>query len=167
MAQTLWQGAAVKQRVYLETTIVSYLTARPSRDLIVAARQQMTRQWWDGQREKLELYVSQLVLNEAAGGDSEAAAARLRMLDKLPLLPLTEEVGDLAKGLRKAGLLPQKAEIDCAHVAAATVHEMDVLLTWNCRHLANGLILGKVGRYLRARGYEAPTICTPDELMGE
>jgi hypothetical protein len=88
-------------------------------------------------------------------------------LDGLPLLPLTEEVRDLAKALLKTGMLPAKAETDCAHVAVATVHEMDVLLTWNCRHLANGLLVGQVGRFLRTSGYEAPTICTPDELMGD
>lgn len=157
----------MKERVYLETTVVSYLAARPSRDLILAAHQQLTRQWWEERRNRFDLYISQLVLNEAGGGDAEAAAARLGLLDGLPLLPLTDEVRDLAKGLLKARVLPQKAEIDSAHVAVAAVHEMDVLLTWNCRHLANGLILGNVGRYLRAQGYEAPTICTPDELMGD
>jgi hypothetical protein len=157
----------MKQRVYLETTIVSYLTARPGRDLIVAAHQEVTRQWWEGPREQFGLYVSQFVLDEAGDGDPAAAAERLRLLNGLPLLPLTDAVHDVARGLLDAGVLPRKAQADGVHIAVATVHEMDVLLTWNCRHLANAAILGGVGRHLRDRGYEVPIICTPDELMGE
>jgi len=157
----------VNQRVYLETTIVSYLTARPSRDLILAAHQEVTRQWWEGQREQFRLYVSQFVLDEAGDGDPAAAAVRLELLKGFTLLPLTDEVRDVATGLLDAGVLPRKAEADAVHIAVATVHEMDVLLTWNCRHLANAVILGNVGRHLRDREYEVPIICTPDELMGE
>ncbi|MBE3123339.1 MAG: type II toxin-antitoxin system VapC family toxin [Planctomycetes bacterium] len=157
----------MKPRVYLETTIVSYLTARPSRDLILAAHQEVTREWWHGQREQFGLYVSQFVLDEAGDGDATAAAERLKLLKGLPLLPLTDEVRDVATGLLDAGVLPPKAQADGVHIAVATVHEMDVLLTWNCRHLANGVILGNVGRHLRSRGYEVPIICTPEELMGE
>jgi hypothetical protein len=157
----------VKQGVYIETSIVSYLTARPSRDLILAAHQQVTRQWWEGQREQFRLYVSQFVLDEAGDGDPAAAAMRLKLIKGFTLLPLTDEVRDVATGLLDAGVLPRKAEADAVHIAVATVHEMDVLLTWNCRHLANAVILGSVGRHLRDRGYEVPIICTPDELMGE
>jgi hypothetical protein len=157
----------VRQRVYLETTIVSYLTARPSRDLILAAHQEVTRQWWEGPRERFGLYVSQFVLDEASDGDPAAAAERLKLLSGLSLLPLTEEVHDVARGLLDAGVLPRKAQADGVHIAVATVHEMDMLLTWNCRHLANAVILVGVGRHLRDRGYEVPIICTPDELMGE
>jgi hypothetical protein len=107
------------------------------------------------------------VLDEASDGDPAAAAQRLKLLHGLPLLPLTDEVRDVATGLLDAGVLPQKAQADGVHIAVATVHEMDVLLTWNCRHLANAVILGAIGRHLRDRGYEAPIICTPDELMGE
>jgi hypothetical protein len=157
----------VKQRVYVETTIVSYLTARPSRDLILAAHQEVTRQWWNEHRQQFGLYVSQFVLDEAGDGDPTAAAERLKLLNGLTVLPLTDEVRDVANGLLDAGVLPQKAEADAVHIAVATVCEMDVLLTWNCRHLANAVILGSVGRHLREREYEVPIICTPDELMGE
>jgi len=157
----------VKQRVYIETTIVSYLTARPSRDLILAAHQEVTRQWWDDHRQQFELYASQFVLDEAGDGDPTAAAERLKLLNGLTVLPLTDEVRDVANGLLDAGVLPRKAEADAVHIAVATVYEMDMLLTWNCRHLANAVILGSVGRHLREREYEVPIICTPDELMGE
>ena len=161
------QGVNVKQRVYLETTIVSYLTARPSRDLVLAAHQEVTRQWWEEQRGQFRLFVSQFVLDEAGDGDPMAAAERLKLLDGFPLLPLTDEVRDVATGLLDAGILPPKAQADAVHIAAATVHEMDVLLTWNCRHLANGVLLGSIGRHLRSEGYEVPIICTPDELIGD
>lgn len=157
----------MKQRVYLETTIVSFLAARPSRDLVLAAHQEVTRQWWDGRRSRYELYVSRFVLDEAGAGDRVAAAARLELLAGIPELPLTDEVYEVARGLIRGGLLPDKAQADAVHVAAATIHEMDVLLTWNCRHLANASILGELGRHLRGLGYEAPVICTPDELLGE
>jgi hypothetical protein len=107
------------------------------------------------------------VLDEAGDGDPVAAAERLKLLNGLTLLPLTDEVRDVANELLDAGVLPRKAEADAVHIAVATVHEMDVLLTWNCRHLANAVILGSVGRHLREREYEVPIICTPDELMGE
>jgi predicted nucleic acid-binding protein len=156
----------VKQRVYLETSIVSYLTARPSRDLIVAAHQEVTRQWWE-RRRLFELHVSEVVIQEAGGGEPALAAKRLDHLKGLPILPSTEEAREVTRGLLQAGILPHKVLTDMAHIAVATVHEMDVLLTWNCRHLANTVILGKVGRHLRERGYEVPIICTPDEMMGE
>jgi len=156
----------VKQRVYVETTIVNYLTARPSRDLILAAHQEVTRQWWE-RRSSFDLYVSQFVLDEAGDGDPAAAAERRKLLNGITNLPLTDEVRDVANSLLNAGILPRKAEADAVHIAVATVYEMDVLLTWNCRHWANAMILGGVGRHLRERDYEVPIICTPDELMGE
>jgi predicted nucleic acid-binding protein len=157
----------VKQRVYIETTIVSYLTARPSQDLILAAHQEVTRQWWERRRTDFDLYVSQFVLTEAAGGDPEMAKKRLALLDGIIQLPITAEVMELGGALIKNGVLPSKAAIDALHVAVAAVHEMDALLTWNCRHLANVELLGELGRYLRSRDYEAPVITTPEELMGE
>lgn len=107
------------------------------------------------------------MLDEAGDGDPKAAARRLELLAGLPELPLTTEIYELAGGLVGSGLLPEKAEADSVHIAIATVHEMDVLLTWNCTHLANASLLVNLGRHLRGQGYEAPIICTPDELMGE
>jgi predicted nucleic acid-binding protein len=157
----------MKQRVYLETTIVSYLVARPSRDLVLAAHQEVTREWWERRRKDFELEISQFVLNEAAGGDPAAAKARLALLKGLRQLPVTGEVTELGRVMVTDGVLPPKASIDALHVAVASVHESDVLLTWNCRHLANAELLGELGRYLSSKGYEMPVITTPDELMGE
>ncbi len=155
------------KRVYIETSIVSYLTARPSRDLVLAARQQITGDWWEDRRSEFELFISQYVLDEAGDGDPLAARRRLELLDELPVLEITDEAVELGEALIHEGVLPPKAVTDALHIAIAVVHEMDVLLTWNCKHLANAETLGAVTRVIRTRGFESPVICTPDELMGE
>ncbi len=155
------------KRVYLETTIMSYLTARPGRDLIRAARQEVTRLWWDERSPDFDLYISQFVLDEAGEGDEDAARRRLLLLEELPLLETTEQVVALGQAFVQQDIMPQRAATDALHVAVATVHGMDVLLTWNCRHLANAELLGDIARLIRSKGYEPPVICTPDELMGE
>ena len=157
----------MKRRVYLETTIVSYLAARPSRDLIVAAHQELTREWWDVRRSDFELHMSQLVLDEASGGDPTAARRRLDLLEGIPRVPITEQAIRLAEDLVRSGLMPSKAAGDALHVAVATAHQMDVLLTWNCRHLANAELVQDIGRHLRSLDMEPPVLCTPAELMGD
>jgi len=157
----------MKQRVYIETTIVSYLTAEPSRELIVRAHQDVTREWWNERRHLYDLLASQFVLDEASDGDAKAAADRMAILSGINQVPVTPEAMDLAEELLNQGLLPAKAATDAAHLALAIVHEMDVLLTWNCRHLANAAILGRIGDYIRSRMYRMPIVCTPDELMGD
>ena len=156
----------MRKQVYLETTIVSYLTARHGRDLIRAARLEITREWWHERKGDFDIYISQFVLDEAAQGDREAAAERLKLLEGLPLLEANDPVVDLGEALTGKGVLPAKAATDALHIAVATVHEMDILLTWNCKHLANAEMLVGVVRLLRDQGYETPIVCTPDELMG-
>ncbi len=157
----------MRKRVYIETSIASYVTARPSRDLIQTARQQITSEWWEHRRGEFDLFISQYVLDEAGDGDIEASRRRLKLLEGLPLLETSDEAIQLGQALISEGAIPQKAVTDSLHVAVATVHEMDVLLTWNCKHLANAEILGDLARVVRSRGYEPPIICTPDELMGD
>ena len=157
----------MKRRVYIETSIVSYLTARPSRDLIRAARQQITHDWWEDRKQEFDLFVSQYVLDEAGDGDPDAARERLEALDGLPLLETTDEAVELGEALIAQGAIPKQAATDALHIAVATVHTIEILLTWNCRHMANAEILGVVSRVIRSMGYEPPVICTPDELMGE
>ena len=154
-------------RVYLETTIPSYLTARPSRDLVVAAHQKTTRDWWDEKRQEADLYVSTYVLEEASTGGDEAAGRRMGILDGITVLEVTPEAEAVAAELVTRGHIPSNAVPDAFHIAIATAHEIDVLLTWNCKHLANPTILREVYRTLRGMGYEPPIVCTPDELMGE
>jgi len=156
----------IRKRVYIETTIVSYLTAKPSRDLIMAAHQEITREWWEHERGAFELRVSQFVLDEAGDGDPEAVTRRLAALQGIPVLADSPDARVLAKALVDQGLLPKIAGIDALHLAMATVHEVHVVMTWNCRHLANAAILGELGEFVRAKGYNMPTVCTPEELMG-
>lgn len=156
----------MKSKTYIETTIVSYLTARPTRDLVRAAEQEITREWWDG-RAEFDLYISQLVLDEAAAGDVEAAARRLAAVRDTPILDTTDEAIALGRRLVAAGGLPSKAEADALHIAIAAVHGIDYLLTWNCTHIANARMRGKIERLCREAGYDPPMLCTPMELMEE
>ena len=146
--------------------MISYLVSRPSRDLVVAAHQQITRQWWEERRESFQLYVSQMVIQEAGSGDPAAAQRRLGELAGIPLLGLTDEAQALARELVENGALPKQAVEDALHIALATVHGMDYLLTWNCRHIANAQMREAVVSVCMMRGYEPPVICTPEELMG-
>lgn len=154
--------------VYIETSILGYLTARSRDSLIFQARQELTRRWWDLSREQYDLVASQLVLDEAAAGDAEASQGRLRLLAGIPLLASADpETDRLADALVAAHLIPEKARSDAMHVAIATVHLVDYLLTWNCRHIANAATLPGVYRLLTARGYAPPLIVTPEEFSGD
>jgi len=157
----------MKARIYVETTIVSYLTAKPSRDLIIAAHQQITQEWWEARRRSFELFISELVVREAGAGDAVAAKKRLDALKKIALLELNEETLHLARDLVQKGPIPERSKEDALHIALATVHGMDYLLTWNCRHIANAEMRKGVASVCTSLGYEAPIISTPEELMGE
>ena len=157
----------MKSRLYLETTIPSYLTSRPSRDLIIAGHQEFTREWWAKRRGAFQLYISQLVVDEASAGDPVAARERLKVLQDLPLLDITPEVTELATGILASGKIPRKAATDAAHIAIAAVHGMDFLVTWNCVHIANAAIAKALASICREHACECPVICTPEELMGE
>ena len=155
----------MKPKVYLETTIPSLLTGWPSRDLVTAADQQVTREWWQTRRHDFELFVSELVEEEAARGDKQAAVERLALVRSLPLLEINADVERVARAVLQSGLVPAKAANDALHLAVATVHRMHFLLTWNCRHLANAAIAGGLATACHKAGYEMPVICTPRELM--
>lgn len=156
----------MKRRVYLETTIPSYLMAWPSRDLVKAAQQQITREWWQT-RERFDLVVSQLVIQEVTGGDPVAAAERLQAVEGIPSLAISEQAVDLAQSLLEAGSLPQVASADALHIAIAVSGGADYLLTWNCRHIANAAMRHRIETVCRQGGYEPTIICTPAELMEE
>lgn len=157
----------MKPKLYRETTVPSYLTARPSRDLIIAGHQQITREWWQQRRESFQIFVSQLVVDEVSAGDPAAVRERLSMIEGLPLLDITPEVEPLASALLKARVLPRKAATDAAHIALAAVHGMDLLVTWNCVHIANAVMAKAVAKVCEDHGFECPVICTPEELLGE
>jgi hypothetical protein len=153
------------ERVYIETTFVSYLTARPSRDLIVAGHQQITHEWWDTRRGDYELCISQLVLQEAGEGDLQAAQERLDVLAAMTMLEIKEEAVELAEELVQAGALPAKAGNDALHIAVAATHRVPYLLTWNCRHMANATLRAQIESVCASKGFKAPIICTPEEMM--
>ncbi|MFM7793306.1 MAG: type II toxin-antitoxin system VapC family toxin, partial [Microcystis panniformis] len=152
--------------VYIETSILGYLTARPSRDIVVAANIEVTKEWWNTRRGDFQLYSSQAVVKETSQGDVVIASQRLEILANLSLLDLNQAVLDLAEQFLERSNLPAKADIDAVHIAAATVHGMDYLLTWNCKHIANAQIQGKLAEISLDFGYELPILCTPYELLG-
>ena len=156
----------MKSRIYLETSVISYLTAWPSRDLVRAGHQETTREWW-ATRTTFELYISQLVLEEAAAGDPAAAAKRLEALRDVPVLELTTEATGLGRDLVLEAALPAKAAADALHIAIAAVQGMDCLVTWNCTHIANAMMRPRIEAICRANGFEPPIICTPLELLEE
>jgi predicted nucleic acid-binding protein len=146
----------MKAKLYLETTIPSYLVGRPSRDLLVAAHQEITRDWWESRRTEFELYISELV-QEVRAGDPLLAGQRLELLRDVPILAVSSEILRLAEDLITEGPIPRKAAGDAAHIAIATVYGCEYLLTWNCRHIANaelhrpyGVLLNNTGTRCRA-----------------
>jgi predicted nucleic acid-binding protein len=157
----------MSESVYIETSIRGYLTARSTKNLILAANIEITRDWWESQRNTFLLYTSEAVLDEVAQGDAEIATQRLEILRDFPLLELNQSVQTLAKEFLIRSSLPSKAKVDAIHIAAATVHGMDYLLTWNCKHIANAQIQGKLAKISLDFGYVLPILCTPNELMGD
>ena len=155
----------MSETVYIETSILGYLTARTSRDLIVAANIELTREWWDTRRSDFQLYASQAVVQETSQGNTAIAAQRLEILSNLSLLDLNQTVLDLAEQFLGRSNLPAKANVDAVHIAVATVHGMDYLLTWNCKHIANAQIQRKLAEISLDFGYELPILCTPYELL--
>lgn len=153
--------------VYVETSVISYLTARPSRDLLAAAHQQITREWWDNQRSRFEIFISPLVIEESKRGNHEAASNRITAIDGLQSLEVVEEAYLLASALLAEGAMPPTAQDDAAHIALAAVHDIDYLLTWNCRHIDNAETKPFVRALCALKGYKCPEICTPEELMGD
>ncbi|MEN6335236.1 MAG: type II toxin-antitoxin system VapC family toxin [Phycisphaerales bacterium] len=155
----------MKDRVYIETSVVSYLTGRRPPDTIVAAHQELTRRWWDERSSQFELLISQLVYREAAAGDATAADARLEAIAGLQILAVTDEAVSLAEQLVVKGPIPRDSAADALHVAIAAMNGVDYLLKWNCKHLANASHRGRIESLVRGAGYVCPIICTPEELM--
>jgi hypothetical protein len=156
----------MKARVYLETSVISYLVGwLNQRSILVAHNQEFTREWWSRRRDAYDLFSSVVAVNEARRGDEPLASERLAFLAETTLLDITDAATALAVELLRRTRIPAKADVDALHVAVATVHGMDYLLSWNCKHIVNGNILPQVYAVCRASGFEPPLICTPSELM--
>jgi hypothetical protein len=157
----------MKPKLYLETTIPSYLVASQSRDIVVAAHQHITIDWWTKQRSNFDIFISQFVFDEASEGDPRLAKERVLLISDFPKLEINNEVRKLAASLISSKVIPEKAAIDAAHVAIAAVHGMNFLMTWNCAHLANAFMSQAIQNECINSGFTCPTICTPEELLGE
>lgn len=145
--------------------MISYLTSRPSRDLVVAGHQQVTQDWWTARRADFELVASEIVVEEASAGDEEVSRRRLDALEGVELLEISPEALQLARELVDEGPIPEKAAVDALHIAIAVTHGVDYLLTWNHKHLANAAMRASIERICRRNGYEPSILCTPEELL--
>ncbi len=154
----------MKPKVYIETSVISYLTARPSRDVVIAGRQEVTREWWEEHSTKFALYVSMLVMEEAKGGNPSAAKERVDAMSEIPVLQITDDAEKLAEKLISANLIPGESAEDALHIAIATINAMDFLLTWNFSHINNAFTKKKIIETVESLGYESPVICSPEEL---
>lgn len=157
----------IQKKIYVETSIVSFLTGKLSNNLLSAAWQNITAEWWEKRKRKFSLFTSELVLLEASKGDKNAATKRIAILEEIPILEFTDTVSQLAHKLIYPGPLPKKALNDALHISLASIHNMDYLLTWNCRHIDNAEMKPLVRKILMKNGYSYPEICTPQELLGE
>lgn len=156
----------MKPKIYIETSIVSYYTNRPSRDIVTAARQQITREWWESSFQHFERYISVLVLEESGCGDPTEAEKRLETLKGIPILGISDEAKVLADAL-VAGPIPGNYAEDALHIALAAVNGMDFLLTWNFHHINNAMMKNQISKIVEKQGYECPVICSPEELEEE
>lgn len=152
-------------RVYVETSVISYLTARPSRDLVMAAHQEVTHEWWHSRRAAFTLFYSEAVRTEASMGDPQAASQRLNLLAELNLPEIPVQAFDLANALVDANALPAKARVDALHIAISAYERMDFVLTWNFKHIANAQSVGKVRQVCESFGLVCPVLCSPLELL--
>ena len=154
----------MKPGVYVETTIVSYLAARPSREPFLLGCQRLTRLWWRERRREYELFTSDTVIAEAGRGEAQMIRKRVRLLKNLGHLAATDEITALAEQLLVRGIVPRKAEGDAMHIAFAASYGIEYLLTWNCTHLANPHVQARVARVVVEAGFDMPAIVTPMQL---
>jgi hypothetical protein len=154
-----------RSSVYLETSVISYLAARPSRDILVASRQALPAQWWETRREVFDLVTSQTVIEEAQAGDSQLASRRMSLLADVSLVPVSEASIRLAEALMRRMSLPSHVSADALHIALSATNGVNYLLTWNCTHIANATLRPMIEQECRGKCFEPPIICTPEELM--
>ena len=157
---------AEKKKVYVETTVVSNLTARPSHNPVDAAAQIASQSWWCGALERFDLFVSTLVAQEASKGDASAAERRLSVVREMKMLPIDSRMFELAEKLLEATAVPRTSYDDAVHIATAAIHGMDYLITWNCSHIANVETRPLIRKTIESAGFVPPEICTPLEMKG-
>ena len=162
----IMQSAILKAIVYIESTVISYLVSRPSRDVVIAARQAISHDWWENHRQRFELRVSALVEEEISRGDSLAAQRRLELVEGIPSLVISDEASKLAGLLLTQGAVPKGREEDALHIGIAAAQGADYLLTWNFAHINNAEMKSKIIKVVESLGFVCPQICSPEELGG-
>jgi len=152
------------EKVYVESSVISYITARPSRDLVVSARQAITNEWWEQKRKKYDVYISELVIEEIASGDIEAAQKRLDVVKAIPNLEITETAKELAGLLISSGAVPDNSPEDALHIGLAAAQGAEYLLTWNFKHINNATKRADITQLIESQGFLSPVLCSPEEL---
>jgi len=155
-----------KPTVYIESSFISYLVSRPSRDVVIAGRQAISHDWWENHRYRFNLRISALVEEEISRGDPSAAQQRLALVQEIPGLIISDKAVDLARLLMTQGVVPKGSEEDALHISLAAAQGADYLLTWNFKHINNAEMKSEVSRIVESCGFECPQICSPDELGG-
>lgn len=156
----------MKTTVYIESTVISYLVSRPSRNIIIAGRQAVTQDWWTTQRQRFDLRISMLVEEEISKGDPEAAKARMQLISDIPILLTSDEALNIAETLIAKRAIPEGKEEDALHIGIAAAQGADYLLTWNFKHINNAETKAKIVKVIESFGYVCPQICSPEELGG-
>jgi predicted nucleic acid-binding protein len=156
-----------KPTVYIETSVISYVTSRPSHDVVIQAHQKLTHEWWQSALPKFDVYISAPIIDEISRGDQVAAEERLRLVETFPLLPGSQDIEILADAYHAALQLPERSKLDAVHLAYASWHGIDYLVTWNCAHLASARVRRMVSDWNAVNGIWTPVICTPEELLEE
>lgn len=154
----------MKKAVYIESSVISYLTARPSNDLIKSARQAITEEWWQKEKANYDIFVSALVEEEISHGNNEAAEKRLKITKYIPNLSISEQAENIATSLISSGAVPKNSEEDALHIGIATAHGVHFLLTWNFKHINNAETKNIINQTIEELGYLAPILCSPEEL---
>ncbi|MCX6146884.1 MAG: type II toxin-antitoxin system VapC family toxin [Candidatus Kapabacteria bacterium] len=154
-----------KQKVYIETSVISYLTSRPSRDIIVSSHQQITNQWWKKSKSKFNNYISEFVIDEISKGDKSASEIRLASVKNIQLLEYDDDIVEIAINYANLLSIPEKARLDAFHLAISVYYEIDFLLSWNCKHIANAVVMSKLRDYNKTKNLFTPILCTPLELL--
>jgi hypothetical protein len=153
--------------VYVESSVISYLKARISRDVVTSARQNITIEWWESYRNYYELYISELVIEEISSGDTAAASARLTVTENIAVLVTTDSAIELARTLLAQDAIPANSVEDAMHISIAAVQGIDFLLTWNFKHINNANTRHRIERVIDAAGYNCPVLCSPEELIDD
>jgi len=160
------QSNTMNPTVYIESSVISYLVSRPSRDVVIAGRQAISHDWWENHRQRFELRVSALVEEEISRGDSLTAQRRLALIENIPSLAISDEATKLTELLLTQGAVPDGSEEDALHIGIAAAQGADYLLTWNFKHINNAEMKSAITKIVEIRGLVCPQICSPEELGG-